>query len=55
VSEVSKKAKERQENLKDRRKNGGQRPTRKPRGPLFHSGDPTLAKRLEEEVYRSER
>jgi hypothetical protein len=28
---------------------------RKPRGPLFHSGDPTLAKRLEEEVYRSER
>lgn len=28
---------------------------RKPRGPLFHSGDPTLAKRLEEEIYRSER
>jgi hypothetical protein len=27
---------------------------RKPRGPLFHSGDPTLAKRLEE-IYRSER
>ncbi len=28
---------------------------RKPRGPLFHSGDPTLAKRLEEEVYSSRR
>lgn len=28
---------------------------RKPRGALFYSGDPTLAKRVEEEVYRSER
>lgn len=28
---------------------------RKPRGPLFNSGDPTLAKRLEEEVYNSRR
>ena len=28
---------------------------RKPRGPLFHSGDPTLAERLEEEVYSSRR
>jgi hypothetical protein len=28
---------------------------RKPRGPLFYSGDPTLAGRLEDEVYRSGR
>lgn len=34
---------------------GSARKKRKPRGALFYSGDPTLAKRLEEEVYRSER
>ncbi len=28
---------------------------RKPCGPLFHSGDSTLAERLEEEVYGSRR
>lgn len=27
------------------------RPKRKPRGALFHSGDPTLAQRIEEELY----
>jgi hypothetical protein len=28
---------------------------RKPRGALFHSGDPTLAQRLKEEVYKPSR
>lgn len=36
---------------KERKDNEERRPKRKPRGPLFHSGDPTLAQRIEEELY----
>lgn len=55
---MTRRAEERQERREQPRPKvsptpGGEK--RKPRGPLFHSGDPTLAKRLEEEVYRSER
>lgn len=36
---------------KERRDKEEWRPKRKPRGALFNSGDPTLAQRLEEELY----
>lgn len=42
-----------EEKKEDRKREDGEKryPKRKPRGPLFHSGDPTLAERLEEELY----
>ncbi|MBA2374762.1 MAG: hypothetical protein M3494_09750 [Actinomycetota bacterium] len=40
------------EKTKDEHEDGEEKyPKRKPRGSLFHSGDPTLAKRIEEEFY----
>lgn len=48
---MGKKAEERAEETKKEHKDDKKYPKRKPRGALFHSGDPTLAQRIEEELY----
>jgi hypothetical protein len=47
--------KERREPSRSKVRPSSEAKKRKPRGPLFRSGDPTLAERLEKEVYRSRR
>ncbi len=49
---MDKKIKAHPEKTKDERENDEEKyPKRKPRGGILHGDDPTLAKRLEEELY----